>query len=215
MTEKTQTVDHGNKYLKLLLRKAMLSRIHPQTALDLFAGRGEIARVLYQEFEELYCVEKDSRKFASLEKNLPRVSSPRIHLHRMDNRLFLQKMVKDIPQINLVDFDAYGSPNLQVKTFFAHYRLEGPTLIFATDGGKISCQRGRRFSPGLYSSCPYPSGSNTGGTGYNPVLVHGYEKLIRQFWLEMAHTHSFRIELFKILWKKGKQVAYYGLLISP
>jgi hypothetical protein len=212
MMEKTRTIDQGNKYLKLLLRKAMLSRIQPQTALDLFAGRGDIARVLYQGFEELHCVERDTRKFAALEKNLSKVQGPRIHLHRMNNRLFLQNMVKEIPRINLVDFDAYGSPNLQVKTFFAHYRLEGPTLIFATDSGKISCQRGRRFSPDLYSSCP---GTNPGGTGYNPVLVHGYEKLIRQFWFEMAKAHRFRIELFKILWKKRRLVAYYGLLISP
>ncbi len=212
MPEKDRLIDHGNRHLKLMLRRAMLSLVEPHTALDVFAGRGEIACALYQGFKELHCVEKNPRKFLQLEKNLSFISGPRIHAHKMDNLVFLETGASAIGDVNLLDFDAYGMPNLQIKSFFANCRLVQPTLVFVTDGGRMACMRGKRWSPGLYSS---RTDSNLSGAGLSDVLVRQYERLILQFWHEMSQAYQFRMDAFKIFWKKRKQVAYYGLLISP
>jgi len=68
MFGKSQPQDHGNRQIKFLLRQALLPRIEPKVALDLFAGRGEITGRLYQGFREIHCVEKNPKAFAFLEK---------------------------------------------------------------------------------------------------------------------------------------------------
>jgi len=195
----------------MLLRKAMINLIHPHTALDLFAGNGEIAGSLYLGFEALHCVEKDPLKFHRLEK-ISASSRSNIHLHMMDNNEFLETRVHEIPGINLVDFDAYGSPNPQIRKFFANYKLTQPSLVFATDGGKLAHRKG-----GKLSTCSdlCHNDSVLDERMCNPRFTAVYEKLIYHFWLDMARANNFSIKVFRLLWKKRKQVAYYGLLVSP
>ena len=204
--------DHGNRQIKFLLRQALLPRIEPKTVLDLFAGRGEISARLYQGFRELHCVEKNPRAFAFLEKRFSNLSEPAIYLHRGDNLRFISEKVAGISDINLVDADAYGSPTPQLKAFFQHDRVTEPMLIFATDGGKLARLRGRLWHPDWYSARE-PEGRPA--PRYNYTVVQHYELLIRQFWREMARAHAFRIQTFQLVWKQGKLVAYYGLLLAP
>jgi len=217
--------DNSNKQIKFLLRQALLPRIEPKVALDLFAGRGEITGRLYQGFREIHCVEKNPRSFSFLQQRFAptlgaRVTSPAqcaqaaqplIHLHRADNLKFISEKVAGIAGINLVDFDAYGSPNPQVKAFFQHYRASEPMLIFATDGGKLARLRGRLWHPDWYSARE-PEGPSA--PRYNHTVTQNYELLIRQFWREMARAHAFRLQTFELVWKRGKLVAYYGILIE-
>ena len=216
MFSRQAPTDNSNKQIKFLLRQAMLPRIEPGVALDLFAGRGEIASRLYQPrsagFREIHCVEKNPNSFAFLEKRFAGVENPQIHLHRGDNLKFISEKVAEIDGINLVDFDAYGSPNPQVKAFFRYYRASEPMLIFATDGGKLARLRGRLWHPDWYSARE-PEGPPA--PRYNHTVAQNYELLIRQFWRELSRVHAFSIQTFQLVWKRGKLVAYYGILLKP
>jgi len=209
--------DNSNKQIKFLLRQALLPRIEPKVALDLFAGRGEIAGRLYQGFREIHCVEKNPRAFAFLEKRWGTVipagpQSPVIHLHRGDNLKFISEKVAEIDGINLVDFDAYGSPNPQIKAFFRHHPVTEPMLVFATDGGKLAQLRGASWHPDWYSA-KEPEGPSA--ARYQATVARNYEALIRQFWQEMASAHHFRIQVFRLYWKQRRLLAYYGLHLIP
>jgi len=207
----SKTRDNSSLLVKLMLRKSLLGlkAVEQKCALDLFAGNGEIASRVYQDFPELHLVENDSAKFARLKRKFGDEAG--IKLWNLDNREFLARKLKTIPELSVVDFDAYGSPNRQIQLFFENRRLKKQLLIFATDGFTLARLRGREFSPMLYCAGP----DSESGAGYDPVLSRNFELLIRAFWEEMSKLHQFRIPLFKILWKKRRQVAYYGLWIEP
>ncbi len=207
----SKTKDNSSLSLKILLRKSFLGigAVPKRVALDLFSGKGEIARRAYLDFPELHLVEKNPRQVELLKAGFAGLTRARIW--EMDNLEFLQKHLPGFPGLSLVDFDAYGSPNKQIQAFFSACKIREPILIFATDGGVLATIRGRGISPDLYLA-----GSDQGwGAGYDPVIGRNYERMIRCFWDELSKRHNFRIELFKIIWKKGGQLAYYGLLIKP
>jgi len=205
--------DNSSLFLKLVLRKSFLelNLIEKNVALDLFAGRGEIASRVYSDFQRLYLVEKDGGKFALLKERLKAHSGARVC--RMDNLKFIAQELPRVfagSDLNLVDFDAYGSPNRQVQAFFSNWRVRGRILVFATDGGYLARIRGRAFSPWLYLSGP----DRGNGYFYDSVLARNYEQLIKGFWAQLARERNFKIELFKLIWKRGAQVAYYGVCIG-
>jgi len=216
---KTKSKDHSRIYLKVLLRKSFLElgAVEKNVALDLFSGKGEIAKGIYLDFKEVHLVEKNPKQFEILKGRFSRL--PQARLWKMENLKFLKNELPNFSELSLVDFDAYGSPNQQILFFFASWKLKTPLLVFATDGGILAGIRGRSFSPdrylaGLSPNCASEPGQES-ATGYDRVLNRNYERMIRCFWDELAKRHCFKIELFKIIWKKGGQVAYYGLLIKP
>jgi len=207
----TKPKDNSKLFLKLLLRKSFLGLglVEKGVAVDLFSGAGAIAGRLYRDFRELHLVEKDEKKLARLELEFSGCKNARVW--KMDNLDFINNNLAVLPGLSLVDFDAYGSPNKQIHAFFESRVIRNPLLIFATDGFFISRLRGRTFSPELYLA----SQDRENATGYDPVLTRNFELLIRSFWDGLSKRHNFRISLFKILWKKGGQVAYYGTVIEP
>jgi hypothetical protein len=207
----TKPKDNSKLFLKLLLRKSFmgLGLVEKGVAVDLFSGAGTIADRLYRDFRELHLVENDAKKLARLESRFSQC--PNAHIWKMDNLDFIKNNLAALPGPSLIDFDAYGSPNKQIHAFFESRALKDPLLIFATDGFFISRLRGRTFSPELYLA----GRDRENATGYDPVLTRNFELLIRGFWDELSKRHNFRISLFKILWKKGGQVAYYGTAIEP
>jgi hypothetical protein len=178
-------------------------------AIDFYSGTGAIASRLYRDFRELHLVERDPKKLARLEREFS--GCPGARVWAMDNIEFITKNLAAVPDPGLVDFDAYGSPNKPIKLFFENRTLKRPLLVFATDGFFISRLRGGAFSPELYLA----GRDREGASGYDPVLTRNFELLIRGFWDELSRRHKFRVSLFKILWKKGGQVAYYGTFIEP
>jgi len=207
----TRPRDNSSLLVKLLLRQSLLElgAVEPSGALDLFAGTGEIASRLYLNFQELHLVEQDEKKFKRLEQKF--LNRPNTRLYNADNREFIQQRLRSIKRLSVVDFDAYGSPNRQIQLFFDSWRLKSPLLVFATDGFSLARLRGLGFAPALYLAGPDAKSAG----GRDPVLNRNFELLVRSFWNELAKLYNFRIALFKLLWKKRKQVAYYGLLIEP
>ncbi len=203
--------DNSNLYLKLLLRKTFLELAQPEksVAVDFFAGGGEIAKRLYLGFEDLHLVERDEKKFSFLEHRFS--STFNVHLWKMDNIEFIRNHLPGIPDLSVADFDAYGSPNRQLLEFFKNYRIAQDLLIFATDGAKLARLRARRFSPKSY----FAGLDEKSAVGYDPVLVENYEQLIFGFWKELADRYAFKIEAFKLIWKKSLGVAYYGVWLRP
>lgn len=204
--------DHGSRQIKFLLRQALLPRLKLKVVLDLFAGRGEIAARFYLGGEELYLVEKNPKSFAFLARRFEGKTSPEVHLYCEDNLKFLAARVAGLSRINLVDFDAYGSPNRQIKRFFSLYRVREPMLVFATDGGKLALLRGAHWHPDWYSA---READGPPASRYHALVARDYETLIRGFWREMAAAHGFRLLSFPLVWKPGNLVAYYGLLLQP
>ena len=208
---KTEPQDNSSLLLKTLLRKSLLDlrATDRGTVLDLFAGRGEIAVKVYGGFREVHLVEKNSKQFAVLENKF--AACPSVRLWRMDNLKFIAQKLALFPELRVVEFDAYGTPNHQIKLFFENHKLKKPLLVFATDGFRIARIRGANFSPQLYFAGPDRGSVNR----YDPVLDRHNEALIRTFWDGLAARHNFRILLFKLLRKKGGQVVYYGTWIEP
>ena len=213
--------DHTHKHLKLLLRQALLPRIRPQVALDLFAGKGEIAESCYLGFEELYCVEKHPRSFALLEKRfreyLPgpdgaAVKKPVVRLFREDNLRFIAEELPAITRINGVDFDAYASPQFQIKAFFNAYPVREPMVVFVTDAGRLGRLRSGVWHPDWFSARE-PSGPPA--ERRHPAPARHYELLIRQFWAELERAHGFNIKLFRLYWRQQRTVAYSGIFLVP
>jgi hypothetical protein len=207
----TRPCDNSKLFLKLLLRKSLLGLgvTDQGMALDLFSGAGTIAARVYKGFRELHLVEKDERKLQRLRHEFSR--HPAARVWAMDNLEFIRERLATLPDPDLVDFDAYGSPNRQVRLFFEQRPVKKPLLIFATDGYYISRLRGQEFSPELYLA----GADQASAGGYDPVLTQNFELLIRGFWDELSRRHKFRVSLFKLFWKKGGQVAYYGTVIEP
>jgi hypothetical protein len=105
-----------------------------RTVLDLFAGKGYLAW-LYAKHgcEKLICIEKNLAYFQVLTKNLAEFSH-KIFLYNIDNLRWLDECLNPKEPITWVDFDAFGSPALQVQKFFAKYPVKRAMAISLTDG---------------------------------------------------------------------------------
>jgi hypothetical protein len=211
LAAKTYT-DNSSLLLKVLLRKSLIemSGISRTTALDLFAGNGEIASRAYADFSELRLVEKSPAKAARLKEKFAGAAC-KVRIYRTDNLEFLAAQPGALPDPDAVDFDAYGSPNAALRLFFERKKIAKPTAVFATDGYRQSLVRRNAFSPGLYLA----GGEQKNAFCDDRLVFRDFEKIIRGFWEELAQRYGFEIRLFKLIWKKGGMVAYYGTIIQP
>ncbi|MHC1586301.1 MAG: RsmD family RNA methyltransferase [Candidatus Hecatellaceae archaeon] len=112
-----------------------------QTVLDLYAGKGYLAW-LYAKHgcEKLICVEKNPRYFRVLRRNLAEFAG-KISLYNMDNLRWLEQHLNPEETITFVDFDAYGSPALQIQRFFAKYPVRRVMVACLTDGLLFNLRR--------------------------------------------------------------------------
>ncbi|MHC1586086.1 MAG: RsmD family RNA methyltransferase [Candidatus Hecatellaceae archaeon] len=120
---------------KISLRMQVYQATGPhRTVLDLFAGKGYLAW-LYAKHgcEKLICIEKDPAYFQALTRNLAEFSR-KVSLHNMDNLRWLDECLEAEEPITYVDFDAFGSPAVQIQRFFAKYPVRGAIAVSLTDG---------------------------------------------------------------------------------
>ncbi|RLI28413.1 MAG: hypothetical protein DRO46_04070 [Candidatus Hecatellales archaeon] len=105
-----------------------------QTVLDLYAGKGYLSW-LYAKHgcQKLICVEKNKRYFQVLKRNLAEFKGKTL-LYNMDNLRWIEACLNPEEPITFVDFDAYGSPALQVQKFFAKYPVRRVMAVCLTDG---------------------------------------------------------------------------------
>jgi hypothetical protein len=127
---------------KISLRMQVYQATQPHSAvLDLFAGKGYLAW-LYAKYgcERLICVEKNPEYFEVLRQNLSDFDK-KVAFYNMDNMRWLDECLNPEEAISFVDFDAFGSPALQVQKFFARYPVRRMLTIALTDGIILNFRR--------------------------------------------------------------------------
>jgi hypothetical protein len=120
---------------KISLRMQVYEATGPHnTVLDLFAGKGYLAW-LYAKHgcRKLICVEKEASYFQALKKNLAEFKGRTVFFN-MDNLRWLEEHLDPEEPITYVDFDAFGTPALQIQKFFARYPVKRAMAISLTDG---------------------------------------------------------------------------------
>ena len=104
-----------------------------KTVLDLYAGKGYLAWLYAKGCEKLICVEKNPKYFRVLQRNLSEYGG-KVALYCMDNLKWLECCLNVEEPITFVDFDAYGTPALQIQRFFAKYPVRRLMVACLTDG---------------------------------------------------------------------------------
>ena len=129
---------------KISLRMQVYEATGPhKTVLDLFAGKGYMAW-LYAKHgcEKLICVERNREYFKVLKENLAELSGRvTVKPYRMDNLRWLEECLNPEEPISWVDFDAFGSPALQIQKFFSRYPVRRMLTIAVTDGIILNFRR--------------------------------------------------------------------------
>lgn len=211
MTRAFRQVDHGWFELKWLLRRRLISMIVPETAVDLFAGTGRLLP-LTAEFKRVYAVDRDPKKLAVLLSRLSPEDRKRVTAQAGDNRKFVAERLGRIPGINYLDFDAYGNPGVLIERVFRVWRPDRRTAIAVTDAGRLAlCFSNRLYGVGVTAGPEGPSPLVRG----HPLVRREYELWVRAFWQRLSRLHQFQVRDFTAVWKKGKKVLYYGVLLEP
>ncbi len=133
------SLDGTNRAEKIRLRLWTLNLFPQRTALDLYAGEGNLSRLYAKNCNRLICVEQNPEVFGRLIQNM-RGTENKPDLLNEDNQLFLEK-VGEIPDVTFVDFDAYGCPNLQIVEFFENYPVNHGIVVNVTDGSLLNLKR--------------------------------------------------------------------------
>jgi tRNA G26 N,N-dimethylase Trm1 len=133
------SLDESSRAEKIQLRLWAFSLFPQRTALDLYAGEGNLSRLYAKGCSRLICVEQDPEVFKKLMENM-RGTEVELELLNMDNQVFLDR-VAEVPDVTFVDFDAYGCPNPQVAKFFENYPMRHGITVNVTDGSLLNLKR--------------------------------------------------------------------------
>jgi len=126
---------------KVSLRLQAYGLLEPhETVLDLFAGKGLLSWLYARGCRRLVAVERDPAYFKVLRRNL-RGRRCAVCVCG-DNLEFLESGLAGVEgPITYVDFDAFGTPALQVQRFFERYRVRRALVISLTDGVLFNFRR--------------------------------------------------------------------------
>lgn len=125
----------GRQILKEKQRKELLKGIKGGTVLELFAGEGILSRMVYSNiFDKIIAVDKDKEALKILERRVK--GRVELEIYNMDNIRFCEDILPklEIKDLKCVDFDAYGSPILCIRSFFKNYKIKNELCVALTDG---------------------------------------------------------------------------------
>jgi len=107
-------------------------------ALELYSGNGDMSNIYSNSgFNLVVTVDKDKNSEAQFK--IPAMN----YLDRLEIAIELGAE-KDLHKIDLVDFDAYGNPNLEVQRFFEIVKDKmAPIVVVITDGLGLKMKRSR------------------------------------------------------------------------
>lgn len=186
-----------------------------RTVLDLYAGEGNLAReYLDAGCEKLICVEEDGVVFERLEADLSEFDNA--SLFNCDNMDFLEK-VGELENISFVDFDAYGCPNLQIRSFFEHYPIERAIMVNATDGVLVNLTRlasvdlKKYYLVDLYPKGKLPRKLWESKRSLNRLLPWLQETFIHL----LAAKHGFNTLFLYHAMNREANVTYYAFIAYP
>jgi hypothetical protein len=213
---KKKKVDNGFIELKLLVRKRLMRYIAANTVVDMFSGNGKILERSYLDFDRIYAIEKNPDKSAQLELIKSNSQHCGLKIFRMNNQEFINCELPKIGNIDLLDFDAYGNPNMTIMKTFEKIRLEKTLAIAVTDGGRMNIVRGGKTRMESYFPCINGEGIKKDITiKFRCNTQKGYELLVMKFWERLSLSENFKITNRFFAWKRNRMVLYYGLIIEP
>jgi hypothetical protein len=180
---------------------------------DLFAGRGNIAQQIYlPKAKKLILVEKDDIKLRVLKRKFSSWGKKVLLFHK-NNLDFIKEDLRNHPDIDVVDFDAYGVPSEQIMIFFEKFKISKPLTVFVTDGMPNAIKiasRTTKFPDMMRKFYLYEV------TARDPkVLLDKFPQIHNRFVQKLADKHGFRVELLESFYNKGKTVLYAAYRIMP
>lgn len=197
---------------KLAQRKALADRMKKKgTVLEVYAGKGGLTKTVYaKKAEKVVLVDKNPKLLKKADKALR--GRVKRELIVADNKAWLKNELpqKQLKNLKLVDFDAFGSPAAQMKIFFDNYEVKKPLLVALTDGSTIYvgyCQnaKGRRWLKQHYGVDVLP-----GHFGTRNQQV----EILNKFMRAQGKKHGFKVEPVSVAHGDVKTV-YAGYKITP
>lgn len=107
--------------------------------LELYGAGGILGQLYKKEFPEAKFVKVDYQK----EVNKEIINDPNVEFFLMDNNKFVDKYLEQIEPFDIVDFDAYGSPNYLIKKFFEKRNFKRDFIVNFTDGLGLYMKRNK------------------------------------------------------------------------
>lgn len=195
-----------------LKTRIKLSNLAPKnyTSLELFAGKGNLTRAVYQKSaKRCICVEYNKTTFLELIQN---TDQNKVKCYNMNNLLFVENELSNYPNIDIVDFDAFGSITPIITKFFENYKVKKPLLIGITDGYLVRAKRMLQDKAKLADMMikgGYPSVARGGLSGSKFI-----EKTVDLFMQKMATKHKFKIKRI-VADNNRMSTIYMGYRITP
>lgn len=131
------TYDNSDYQHKLDLRERYADKVGATLCLDLFCGTGTFASAVWApRFERVICVDKQHKQ---LEQWTP---PENVSTYQGDNAKLLTGLLVKYGAPDLVDLDAYGSPDALAKELIQTCLTSKPLAIIGTDGSMTVRTRG-------------------------------------------------------------------------
>lgn len=189
---------HVDFYRKVLLRKALMTRVVEGALYIPFCGDGDIAAELYIG-HDLYAADIDEAR-----TNTFRRSFPEAHVANADCDKSFPFAGIDITWA-LADFDAYAYPYEAFRRFWATAKLADPFVIFFTDGERQGIKRSGYLH--------FPDGHKEKYESLTDkrILYNYYAVRVVWPWLEVAIQPWHVLRSAKYL---RRDMLYWGAIIS-
>ena len=219
--KRTYTTDSSNcpqlHPAKLEQRKVLADEMKSKgTVLEVFAGKGHLTKEVYApKAEKVVLVDKDEKALAQAERRLK--GRVKREIWAMDNIDWLKKEMRQeqVKNLKLVDFDAFGSPATQVRTFFNNYEVKRPLLVALTDGSAIYLgfrqnAEGRKWLRKHYGIDVLPN--KRGHLRYG--TREGQVAILNKFMEEQGRKHRFDVQPISVAHGDVKTI-YAGYKVTP
>lgn len=129
--------DNSHYSAKVALRERYADKVGAELCLDLFCGTGTFTDAVWaKRFARVVCVDKSQKQLEQL-PDLPNVTA-----YMGDNAKLLAGLLVKYGAPDLVDLDAYGSPDTLAKELIQTRVMHKPFAIIGTDGNMKARQRG-------------------------------------------------------------------------
>lgn len=194
---------------KAVQRKELAEKIKGGTVLEAFAGEGHLSEKVYaKKADEIVMIDKNPELLKKADR---RVAGKVKHEAIVrDNVSWLENEMKpsELKRLQLVDFDAFGSPAKSMRAFFSNFPVKRKMYVALTDGSKIFLGYSKPHETRKWLRENYGIVRKTRGTREDQV------KLLDAFMQAQAQVHGFKVKPVNVAYGKHHAV-YAGYEISP
>jgi len=195
--------------MKLEQRRRVEQKVDSGTILELYAGRGNLSKNVYaKRGRRLILVDTDKEALEQAHQKLR--GSVRHETVDMDNVKWINEHMdpKDLSDLRLVDFDAFGCPADPATAFFEKYPVKHEVYVAFTDGSSlhnryIQDEEGEKWLRSTYGVQRIPPSSRNG-------VVSTLDKFMEL----QGEKHGFKVQKVSVAHGDSNTV-YVGYRIKP